>query len=73
MKLTGCFVRQAHIGIKGDVIDSRTKRPIANALIHVANLTTGVEVDINHDVTSGQRQEQFRDCGWVHVACFRKC
>ncbi|XP_034254819.1 carboxypeptidase E-like [Thrips palmi] len=54
------YLWQAHTGIKGDVIDSRTMRPIANALIHVANLTSGVEVDIEHDVTSVHNGDYWR-------------
>ncbi|XP_068085032.1 carboxypeptidase E isoform X2 [Anabrus simplex] len=46
------FMWQAHIGVKGRVKDQRTGKPIANAIIHVRNVTEGREDDIHHDVRS---------------------
>jgi hypothetical protein len=50
---------QAHVGVKGLVRDSITGRPIANAAIHVQNITQdgdkpSVPKDIDHDITSGK-------------------
>lgn len=53
-------VLQAHIGVKGLVRDAITGSPIANAVIHVQNITEipgdeyGEPRDIDHDVTSGK-------------------
>jgi carboxypeptidase E len=48
------FSFQSHIGIKGIVYDSVSKRGISNAVIHVKNVTRGPFQDIQHDVTSGK-------------------
>ena len=50
---------QSHIGIKGEVKDAVTGRPLPNAMISVRNVTrinsTHVQDDaIKHDVTSGK-------------------
>lgn len=45
---------QVHLGIKGRVTDAESGRPIANAVIHVRNITDGRDDDIDHDVTSGK-------------------
>lgn len=45
---------QSHIGIKGVVYDAKTKQPISNAIVHVANATGGQLMDIKHDITSGE-------------------
>lgn len=47
---------QSHIGIKGLVADAFTGKRLANAVIHVKNITHGRNVDIQHDVTSGSRK-----------------
>nr|CAD7449660.1 unnamed protein product [Timema bartmani] len=41
-----------HIGVKGQVKDAETGKPLANAVIHVKNVTGGRDDDIQHDVTS---------------------
>ncbi|XP_047004855.1 carboxypeptidase E-like [Schistocerca americana] len=46
------YIWQAHIGLKGVVTDALTGKPLANAVIHVANVTSGQPVHIRHDVTS---------------------
>ncbi|KAK6633778.1 hypothetical protein RUM44_004385 [Polyplax serrata] len=46
------FMWQSHIGIKGLVADAFTGKRLANAVIHVKNITHGRNVDIQHDVTS---------------------
>ncbi|XP_049851075.1 carboxypeptidase E-like isoform X6 [Schistocerca gregaria] len=46
------YIWQAHIGLKGVVTDALTGQPLANAVIHVANVTSGRPVHIRHDVTS---------------------
>ncbi|XP_063217316.1 carboxypeptidase E-like [Bacillus rossius redtenbacheri] len=46
------YIWQAHIGVKGQVRDAQTGKPIANAVIHVKNVTDGRDDDIQHDVTS---------------------
>lgn len=44
---------QVHIGVKGEVLDAETGRPLSNAIIHVKNITAGRNDDIKHDITSG--------------------
>nr|CAD7206532.1 unnamed protein product [Timema douglasi] len=46
-------LKQVHIGVKGQVKDAETGKPLANAVIHVKNVTGGRDDDIQHDVTSG--------------------
>ncbi|KAL0281447.1 UNVERIFIED_CONTAM: hypothetical protein PYX00_002430 [Menopon gallinae] len=46
------FIWQVHSGIKGMVMDGTTGNPIANAVIHVRNVTKGRNSDIKHDITS---------------------
>ncbi|CAG2056692.1 unnamed protein product [Timema podura] len=48
------YMWQVHIGVKGQVKDAETGKPLANAVIHVKNVTGGRDDDIQHDVTSGQ-------------------
>nr|CAD7397189.1 unnamed protein product [Timema cristinae] len=47
------YMWQVHIGVKGQVKDAETGKPLANAVIHVKNVTGGRDDDIQHDVTSG--------------------
>lgn len=54
------YMWQAHTGIKGDVRDAVTGRPIANALVHVTNVTNNVVSEINHDVTSVHSGDYWR-------------
>ncbi|KAF5286912.1 hypothetical protein FQA39_LY00445 [Lamprigera yunnana] len=54
------FMWQSHIGIKGIVYDSLTKRGIANANIHVKNVTDDTPKDIQHDITSASGGDYFR-------------
>ncbi|XP_044262132.1 carboxypeptidase E-like [Tribolium madens] len=54
------FIWQSHIGIKGIVYDSALNRGIANAIIHVKNITGGQIRDIQHDVTSVHDGDYFR-------------
>nr|XP_022910449.1 carboxypeptidase E-like [Onthophagus taurus] len=46
------FMWQTHLGIKGIVYSTASKQPISNAIIHVKNITNGMEKDIEHDITS---------------------
>nr|CAD7428661.1 unnamed protein product [Timema monikensis] len=46
------YMWQVHIGVKGQVKDAETGKPLANAVIHVKNVTGGRDDDIQHDVTS---------------------
>ncbi|CAH1381469.1 unnamed protein product [Tenebrio molitor] len=54
------YMWQTHIGIKGIVYDSVSKRGISNAVIHVKNVTRGPFQDIQHDVTSVHDGDYFR-------------
>jgi carboxypeptidase E len=51
------YMWQTHIGIKGRVLN-QCDEPIANAVIHVVNATSGR--DINHDVTSAHDGDYWR-------------
>jgi hypothetical protein len=51
------YMWQIHTGIKGIVSDTN-QRPIANAVTHVRNVTSGN--DINHDVTSAHDGDYWR-------------
>ena len=51
-----CYL-QAHSGVKGVVKDFDTRKGIANAIIHVKNITRVAKSfrrsdDVNHDITS---------------------
>ena len=51
------FYLQAHSGVKGVVKDFDTRKGIANAIIHVKNITRVAKSfrrsdDVNHDITS---------------------
>ncbi|KAL1122352.1 hypothetical protein AAG570_003757 [Ranatra chinensis] len=54
------FMWQSHIGVKGIVRDGLTGRPIANAVIHVRNITDGKKDDIMHDITSVYQGDYYR-------------
>ncbi|CAH0559396.1 unnamed protein product [Brassicogethes aeneus] len=54
------FIWQTHIGVKGIVYDSLTKRPIPNVVIHVKNITNNQNTDILHDILSVQDGDYFR-------------
>ncbi|CAH1107843.1 unnamed protein product [Psylliodes chrysocephalus] len=54
------YMWQTHIGIKGVVYDSQTKRGIPNAVIHVKNVTNEESYDINHDITSVHDGDYYR-------------
>ncbi|KAK9751479.1 Zinc carboxypeptidase [Popillia japonica] len=54
------FMWQTHIGIKGIVYNIKTKIPLSNALIHVRNITGGINRDIKHDITSVHDGDYFR-------------
>jgi carboxypeptidase E len=51
------YMWQTHIGIKG-LISNEAGQPVANAVIHVVNGTSGK--DINHDVTSAHDGDYWR-------------
>uniref|UniRef100_A0A1B6CEM3 Peptidase M14 domain-containing protein n=1 Tax=Clastoptera arizonana TaxID=38151 RepID=A0A1B6CEM3_9HEMI len=54
------FMWQVHIGVKGEVLDAETGRPLANAIIHVKNITAGRNDDIKHDITSVFEGDYYR-------------
>ncbi|KAH1013134.1 hypothetical protein HUJ05_012170 [Dendroctonus ponderosae] len=54
------YIWQSHIGIKGVVYDAKTKQPISNAIIHVANVTGVESIDIKHDITSVYGGDYYR-------------
>ncbi|XP_063912973.1 carboxypeptidase E-like [Zophobas morio] len=54
------YMWQSHIGVKGIVYDNVAKRGIANAVIHVKNITNGKYQDIQHDVVSVHDGDYFR-------------
>ncbi|XP_046667545.1 carboxypeptidase E-like isoform X3 [Homalodisca vitripennis] len=54
------FMWQVHTGVKGDVRDAVTGRPLPNSIIHVKNITAGQESDIKHDITSVHDGDYYR-------------
>ena len=59
MIFTFDMILQAHMGVKGMVLDSNSGKGIPNALVQVKNITriskgSRMNVDIDHDITSGR-------------------
>ena len=59
MIFTFDMILQAHMGVKGMVLDSNSGKGIPNALVQVKNITriskgSRMNVDIDHDITSGK-------------------
>ncbi|KAJ8954965.1 hypothetical protein NQ318_000396 [Aromia moschata] len=54
------YMWQVHIGVKGVVYDSETRQRIANAVIHVKNVTNGRSDDIAHDISSVRDGDYYR-------------
>jgi len=54
------YIEQAHIGIKGIVLDAATGSPIEDAQIKVKNVTEGEGRIISHDVTTSDNGEYWR-------------
>ncbi|XP_072162256.1 carboxypeptidase E-like isoform X2 [Bemisia tabaci] len=54
------FMWQAHLGIKGEVVDAVSGEPLVNSVIHVKNVTDGQSTEINHDITSVHNGDYYR-------------
>ncbi|XP_022205490.1 carboxypeptidase E isoform X2 [Nilaparvata lugens] len=54
------FIWQSHIGVKGIVSNQETGAPIANAIIHVKNVTDNRNDEIFHDITSVHDGDYYR-------------
>ncbi|RZF32449.1 hypothetical protein LSTR_LSTR012660 [Laodelphax striatellus] len=54
------FIWQSHIGVKGVVTNKETGLPIANAIIHVKNVTDNRNDEIFHDITSVHDGDYYR-------------
>ena len=61
-----CHALQAHMGVKGMVLDSNSGKGIPNALVQVKNITriskgSRMNVDIDHDITSGREKSRWKE------------
>uniref|UniRef100_A0A0A9XL37 Carboxypeptidase E n=1 Tax=Lygus hesperus TaxID=30085 RepID=A0A0A9XL37_LYGHE len=54
------YMWEVHSGIKGQVRDAVSGKPISNAIIHVRNITGNNVYDIMHDITSVHEGDYFR-------------
>ncbi|XP_050441299.1 carboxypeptidase E-like [Adelges cooleyi] len=54
------LIWQSHIGVKGQVYNEYTGKPLADAFIKVVNITNGEEMPIFHDVTSVHDGDYYR-------------